>query len=166
MIELAHYAPLTPLAWWIARHRRRGTYLLVACGLAVSWVADSVTLLLGGSWALGPWLPVVQLGLIAGAFGGWGLTVLLPYVAVLQLLVTGAAPGALTLVVGSVGVLYLSSHHPLRWSMIWYCGVGTVFALLMLANIDDPARFEAWWWPYQIARLTAFGLFVRATWKA
>lgn len=162
--EVAHFAPLAPLAWLFVQRSLNRTYVLVALAFATSAGVETVQWMIGGSLALTPYFPILQFGLLAAAFGGWGLVVLLPWVAVLQQLGM-PGPDMMVTAVGSLGVLYLVGDHPLRASMLWFCGVALVFTLPMVASVGDPETFMVFWWPYQLARLTAFGLFVKAAWK-
>lgn len=158
---VAHFSALVPVAWVHATQVRGSAYYLVAYGFFVSFAADVLVWTLGGSWAVLQWYPVVQFSLFAAAFGAWGIVLLLPWIALLQ---AWGVPGPDMMVtaLGSVAVLYVSDRHPLRASMLWYCGVASAMWILMVPARESPELFMWFWWPYQFARLTAFGLFARA----
>ena len=101
----------------------------------------------------------VQLGLFALALGSIKLPI--------ALLLFAALPGTLErpeivlTTLGSVGVVYLARTSPWAPTLIVYCGVGTLFYLGFSGETGNYERFMLYWYPYQIARLTAFALFVR-----
>lgn len=164
-IEVAHYSALVPLAYLLAfRRDARTAYWIVAIAFSVSWFADLAASFLGGSWAPAAAYPVVQFGLVALAFGGyvWGVVV----AAVLTTTVTEIPP-ALPYALGSMAAMWLARNHALVAPVLVYFGLGTALYLGMVRHAT-PADYEAFmrfWWPYQGARLTAFGLFIRAAAK-
>lgn len=162
--HVSHFSALVPAAFVSVRRVHDRAFLWVATAFAASFLADIAVLLSGHSWGVLAIYPVIQFGLFAAAFGGWGLAVLLPIVALVQHMAIGGPDLAVT-AVGSAGVIYLVDRHPLRASMLAYCGVGSILWLLMIPARVSPDVFMWFWWPYQLARLTAFGLFVKAAWK-
>lgn len=162
--NVTHFAALLPAAVVALGRDRSATYVLVAAAFAVSFLADLGVLLTGHSWSVLAIYPVLQFGLFAVAFGGAGLAILLCVVALLQA-IGMPGPDMLVTGIGSIGVLYLATPHRLHASMLWYCGVASVCWLLMVPVRSNPDAFMLAWWPYQAARLIAFGLFVRAAWK-
>lgn len=165
--EVAHWSALIPMALLLAFWRNADApYWLVAAGFAVSFVADSISLVFDGTWALYHVYPALQLGLFALAFGvRWALPLLVA-VAAFQVFATPlAGPDVTVTLIGSVIVLYLARDHPLAWSMVAYCGLASVFYLLMVENLWAE-RFMTWWLGYQASRLLAFALFGRAAWRA
>jgi hypothetical protein len=165
MIELAHYSALAPLAFLLAFRRDvRAAYWIVSIAFAVSFFADTVAAFMGGSWAPTSVYPVVQFGLVALAFGGyvWGLVV-----AAAVLLTVTDVPPALPYAVGSMAVMWLAREHKLAAPVLVYFGLGTALYLGMIRHATPEAYepFMRWWYPYQAARLSAFGLFMHAAWK-
>ena len=60
-IEAAHWLSLAPLAYLVLFRRGASTaFWLVALGFAVSFAADTIALLTGGSWIAVPWYMLVQ----------------------------------------------------------------------------------------------------------
>ena len=142
----------------VAARKSETAYRLVAAGFAVSFCADMIAIAQGGSWGVLHFLPSIQLGLFAYAFG----SVLVPALLFSMTLVGPYdAPDMLVTVVGSGFVLFLAQGHPLFGSMVLYCFVGSALYLLLLSEIQTPA-FMPLWYPYQAARFGAFFLFARA----
>jgi hypothetical protein len=154
-----------PAAFWVC-----------AWGFLVSVFADVAAGLMTGpqTWMVAHVYPAPQLALFAIAagagtretlaFGAWLIVAVATSLAVAPL----DRPEYLVTALGSVAVCYfaLSQPTPLRASLLTYCGLGTALYLAMIARVDDCAAFMPWWTAYQGARLTAFGLFARAAWRA
>lgn len=133
-------------------------YWLVAFAFASSWFADWVASALSGSWSVLHFLPSIQLGLFAYAFGSvlvpaalFSMTLIPPY----------DAPDVLVTVVGSIAVLYLSMGDDLAPAMLAYAGVASALYIVLVMTMASE-RFMWFWPPYQAARLVSFGLFTRA----
>jgi len=166
-MEALHYAALAPLFFLLAFRRDAGvTYWLVALGFAVSFFADFGAWLLGGSQALTYIYPAVQFGLFAWAFGqSWALPILLVLAAIQVVGTDLSAPDLGVTLAGSVIAIWATGEHPLVWSILAYCGLGTLCYMMMVERVWADS-FDLWWHGYQGSRLLAFGLFGRAAWSA
>jgi hypothetical protein len=165
--EIAHVSGLLPLLGLLALRRDAPpAYWLVALGFSVSFFADSVTVLLGGSWALTYVYPALQLGVFGWAFGSRGLVWALLGLTAAQIVFTPlAGPEMIVTVAGSAAVLWLAQTHRLFASMVAYCFAGTALYLLLVLEVWRP-QYMTLWYAYQTSRLAAFGLFARAAWRA
>ena len=161
-ILFVRYRPASPrprhvMRAWLSAPK---AYRMVAVGFSVSWWADGIARLMGGSWDVVNFYPSIQLGLFAYAFG----SVLVPAALFsLTLLPPFDRPDVLVTLVGSAAVLYLARGDALGPSMLAYAGVGSLLYLVLvwLMHIESE-RFMWFWPPYQAARLVAFGLFAGA----
>ncbi len=135
----------------------RNAYVLVAMSFYMSWVSDSVSLGLGGSWA-GDYVVVpIQIGcVLAAILEGrrrlYALALLGPLSAA-SALMTFPDPEVLVWAMGSAAVVVLA-RGLLRWPIYFYYGGASAFYLLMLSN-----NFTAYMGAYQACRLGAFTLF-------
>ena len=160
MIQISHWSALVPLAWlvWLG-HRGKAVpraYWLIAAGFGVSFVWDIATLLTRGSWAWSHIFAPAQLGLFALACGSVFVPILL--VALASVPFGLERPEVLVTALGSTIVVYLTHQKIYGLSLALYCGVGTIFYLLMSTELST-GRFMWFWYPYQGCRLSAFGAF-------
>lgn len=160
MSQIAHWSALVPLAWlvWLG-HRGKTVpiaYWLIAAGFGISFVADLVTLWTTWNWAVGHFYRPVQLGLFILATGAVFPAILL--VAISSVPFGLERPEVLVTALGSTIVVYLTHQKLYGLSLALYCGVGTIFYLLMSTELST-GRFMWFWYPYQGCRLSAFGAF-------
>jgi hypothetical protein len=163
--EFMFWAPLAPVLLLLTLRRHAPpVYWIVALAFLVSWFADAFARWADGSWAAVSYYPVAQMGLFAWAFGGhvWALAV-----ALIAAPLTWFEPPVWPRVIGSIAALLLAKGHTLSPVVVLYCGVGTILYLGMIRHATPEAYepFMRWWFPYQAARLAAFGLFVHTAWK-
>lgn len=163
--QLSHWSALIPIcSLLLLKSTGRDcapAYWLIAAGFFVSFLGDIVALTLGGDWrwAVTHFYPALQLGLFALALGS--IKVPIALLALTAFPFGLDRPEILITTLGSVAVIYLARQGPWFLVMIVYCGAGTLFYLGFSAETDNVQRFMEYWYPYQGARLIAFGLFVR-----
>lgn len=159
VLEALHYAAAIPLIALVLFWRDApAQWWVVAFAFAVSWFADYLAGMMGGSFLVTHYYPAIQFGAFAFAFGvslGPSLMIALS----IMLPVTSGPEIAVT-AVGSVLVLSFAKGKlaPSIWA---YCFFGTLF-YLMLATEVATGQFMVFWWPYQACRVAAFGLFLGA----
>jgi len=141
---------------------------LIAAGLAVSWVADSIAFYtftpLGGPL----WWPFLQFALVLAALtGGWLRAAWIVTMWALAVLcaVLLPPPHLLYRVAGSLAILLMASKR-LAPTLALYFGIGTtalVLAVLLAPvptlAVPHPINMPAWY-AYQGCRVVAFGAFV------
>jgi hypothetical protein len=141
--------------------RYPSSYWLIALGFFVSFLGDMIALNLSGdiTWVVTHFYPPLQLGLFALALGS--IKVPIALLALTAFPFGLDRPEILITTLGSVAVIYLARQGPWLLIMLVYCGAGTLFYLGFSSETDNVQRFMEYWYPYQGARLIAFGLFVR-----
>lgn len=159
MVEPLHLSSLVPavflLSWGRGMPR---AWWLVGIAFAVSYVGDSVTYALGGSWGSDYWWPPIQLALVLVAVKPdllllWALML----AAVASWLMSAPGPDWLLTLVGSSLVL-IYARGRIAVPLWLYFGAGSVAYSWMLATMESgilPA-----WYTYQACRIAAFGAFV------
>ena len=161
VFEVAHQRGLLPIVGMLVMGRKLSrTYWLVACGLGVSWFADSVMHFTGGGW--GAWylfLPM-QIWLVLAAFNPgrltlWALALLV--LASVSWALRGPGPDQIVTAVGSVAILYVARGR-MVWPLYIYFGAGTVAYLFMTTQVAGnilPA-----WCAYQACRALGIIFFI------
>lgn len=173
MTEVLHWGALVPLGGAVAFRRCRVPgAVLIGAAFAVSFVGDALAEALDGVWFTSYlWLPV-QLGLVFCALV-WRVRVLylglaaLAFVSAFDVIVLREGPEFLLTVAGGAGIVWLNlrNPHPLAAPLLLYFGVGSALYLAMIQSIGG-ASFEAWWWAYQGARVSAWLAFLGVLWKS
>ena len=166
VMQAAHVMAFIPLvALWLMG-QRLGRHWFAAWAFWVSFPVELVALMLDGmdTWLVSNVLPVVQLPLFALALGSRYLAGAVVVVCALVLLAFRQTPDVWAVTLGSCIILTAALVAPtdLSWALWVFCGLGTLFYLGMIQHTDDYGRFMPWWYAYQGARLTAFGLFIHA----
>lgn len=148
-----------PLAYLlIFRRDARPEFWLVALGFMVSWFADAVNLFLDPApWVVTHYYPALQLGMFGMAFGVWWSPMVL--IGGAMLIPIGMEPEMIVTALGSVLILTYAEIRggPLRAPIWAYCFVATIFYVLMGVWMT-----MGMWWGYQVSRMLAFVLFLRA----
>lgn len=159
-LVLAHWSALVPLAYLLAfRRDARPAYWLLAFGFAISYFAEAVLLIWPQvNWGVTHFYPPVQLGLFAIACGSVVIPILLAGMAAVPTALE--RPEVVVTALGSVMVVWQARRQVFAPVLYVYAGVGTVFYLLLSTELGT-GRFMWFWYPYQMSRLVAFGLFVR-----
>ena len=157
-VETAHISSLVPTVLLLTWGRGLRVWWLVGLAFAVSYVADSVTGAIGGTWAIDQWWRFIQFALILVAVKPdilllWALLL----TAVASSLFGGGQPEWFLTLVGSCLVL-IYARGRIAVPLWIYFGAGSVAYSWMLATMESgilPA-----WYTYQACRIAAFGAFV------
>lgn len=177
---VAHQAALLPLAtllYLTMRHRKEYgiTWWLIAAGLAVSWIADTMTRMI--DWRLMTYLyPPFQFGLIYLALLRRHPYILLKILSGMTLLALISlaygplnAPEVPTQMVASILVVMFiwnrSDLGLIREGLCVYFGLGLILWATCAFTVAAPDVFLLAWFGYQIARLVGLTLVTTAVAK-
>ena len=162
--QLAHWGALVPLFYLLAfRREAPPAYWLLALAFSVSFFAGLVSIAFPQvNWAVTHFYPAVQISLFSFASSAlMGFAMLHGGIVciVIGFFVGTGFPELAYTGIGSICAMV--SAREKRWvPILWmYCGVATIFYALLSTEVYS-ARFMLWWYPYQVARLASFGLFV------
>ena len=152
---VAWHMALVPVLWMtlFRRDAHRGQWLC-AFAFAVSWFVDFAGSIAPHWWDAVHMLPAFQLTLFAVAMGAT------PFFALFMAGLVFSQMPWLVVAMGSFVTLACSGgkrEEPVMW---WYCGLGSVLYLFLVANAGDTEVFMAIWWPYQLTRLVAIVWFI------
>ena len=161
LLEPLHQLALVPGAAVILRGPRRipGSYLLLALAFAASWVGDSLSGIMGGSWVpLYGWVPVqmlLALFAVEADLWRWVAIPIMVGLVPISIVLTYPGPEILIMVLGS-GCLMLVTKGRFRWPIFLYFGIGTVMYIVMVMG----SEFITFWYGYQAARVAGIMAFV------
>lgn len=170
-------SPLPIIALVVFWPKAKPVFWIVAAGFFTSLIpGDSlqridVTLELSeGRWLNTYVWPPVQFAVFARAvvestLMWWAVAAVLAAIATVQLSGPIAGPELIATIVGMVvvvGFTFAGDDGPLDVPILVYCGLGSVLWLLYAANYESYRVSTSWWYAYQVARVSAIALFIRA----